>query len=964
MVHLPRPKIAVFSGPTATIQNSEPLVTSNKAREKYGLPSLADPDGSPLRFDSVRAQRLAAPVTVYIQQFSAHPLEEDAAHLYAPPDGYVDSAGVFHKDRTSPNDIPAYEVTLKPEDGLYLLPYMARQADGAAWEDQVVFPFAPPDKIRQTFYPDASRIVEEIDRFGLSEKGLSNLLAQKADYDFFRPAPSGGYMKGLPAALRTDKGNGDIPPETLGEDFWGYRPVHLRRDPPMGRLALLTNMVQKAMASGKYAGGIWLEGSPNVEETIYWLNLLIDTDVPLAGNSAQRPHGAISGDGDRNIVDSVDYILSGIWKGEDGKDSVGAVAIMDEVIFSARDVQKADARPGGYVATGGHGGVVGSMGAPGPAVLTFRPARLHTYKSAVKITALPASVTGVRYGEGGIMRVDVPVKDAAGDLLSSAIPTVTLAKTARYLPADTSGSAEAEVDLLARIAKNLKDAPLAGFVGEGGAPFGGMTRSVGCRAGAGRVQRDARCEGGSRQRRGHGAHQPRHGVHLRHEHDGEQGASAADGVAVEVRRAAPRCGPPQSYPRRAQGSADEDRRIPSRVQHPLAVLDSVTPFILRACRGILRQAQDRSGGEAMLAGFTMPAPLPDPSLRSEVVDERRTSLSTTCQDDKPTAPALVPLPPLRYRSDQFSFGIRRTARGEPEEAHLKDFEYRAPRSLQEAVALLAEKGERARVLAGGTDLIVQMRAGRLEPERVVDAKHVPELNRLSFDLHEGLTIGAAVPCYRLYEDEIVAARYPALIDAATIVGGTQIQSRASIGGNLCNAAPSGDTIPALIVLGATALITGSGGPRTLPVEQVCTAAGRTALQPGEILVEIRIPPPGPRSGAFYLRFIPRYEMDIAVVGAGASVVLSDDLSTFVSGRVALGAVAPTPLAVDVNPALAGAPVGDAAIEAAAEIARQTARPITDMRGTVEQRRHLCGVLTTRALRAAIARARGEQINGQ
>src|SRR5919204_932700 len=137
-----KPKIAVFSGPTATIQNSEPLVTSNKARHKYSLPLRTNPDGSPLRFDALRPQRLAAPVTVYIEQCSAHPLERDAAELYAPPDGYLDPAGVFHRERQGPDDVPVYEVTLRPEDGLIPLPYMARQADGQAWEDDGAYPLA------------------------------------------------------------------------------------------------------------------------------------------------------------------------------------------------------------------------------------------------------------------------------------------------------------------------------------------------------------------------------------------------------------------------------------------------------------------------------------------------------------------------------------------------------------------------------------------------------------------------------------------------------------------------------------------------------------------------------------------------------------------------------------------------------------------------------------------------------
>jgi L-asparaginase len=137
-----KPKIAVFSGPTATIQNSEPLVTSNKARQKYGLPLRTHPDGSAMRFDALRPQRLAAPVTLYIEQFSAHPLERDAAGLYAPPDGYIDSSGVFHKERQGAHDVPVYEVTLRPEDGLYLLPYMARQANGQSWEDDGSSPMA------------------------------------------------------------------------------------------------------------------------------------------------------------------------------------------------------------------------------------------------------------------------------------------------------------------------------------------------------------------------------------------------------------------------------------------------------------------------------------------------------------------------------------------------------------------------------------------------------------------------------------------------------------------------------------------------------------------------------------------------------------------------------------------------------------------------------------------------------
>jgi L-asparaginase len=468
-----KPRIAVFSGPTATIQNSEPLVTSNKAREKYGLPVRASAHGSHLRFDVLRAQRLAAPATVYVEQFSAHPLERDFAELYAPPDGYLDSAGVFHKDRTSPQDKPVYEVTLRPEDGLYPLPYMARQASGQPWEMDCTEKNAPGEFCRVPFFPDGSRLFEEIDRLGISDEGIGCLLSAKADFDFYRALPSGGYAKGRSGNERTDIGEGAIPPEIRGTDFFPYRPGYLRNEPPMAALARVTNVVQKTLGSGNYLGGIWLEGSPFVEETIYWLNLVIDTTVPIVGNSSQRPHGAIGNDGDRNIVDSVDYITSKIWANESGCDCIGAVAILDEQIFTARDVQKSDARPGGYVATGGHGGIIGRMGHPGAPQFSFKTVKRHTHTSAVNLARLPNVVESSMIGA-----VSVAIKDGAGSLLPTAIPKVTIVKHARYLPEDTTGNAEQEVDILARIEKNLRDAPLAGFVAEGSAPFGAMSNSV------------------------------------------------------------------------------------------------------------------------------------------------------------------------------------------------------------------------------------------------------------------------------------------------------------------------------------------------------------------------------------------------------------------------------------------------------------------------------------------------------
>ena len=288
---------------------------------------------------------------------------------------------------------------------------------------------------------------------------------------------------------------------------------------------------------------------------------------------------------------------------------------------------------------------------------------------------------------------------------------------------------------------------------------------------------------------------------------------------------------------------------------------------------------------------------------------------------------------------------------------MKWFDYAAPASVAEAVGLLtAHPG--ARLLAGGTDLLVQLRAGRKETDLVVDAKHIPELNTIGYDGASGLTLGAAVPCYRIYKDKNVTGAYPALAEVASLIGGTQIQGRASIGGNLCNAAPSADSVPLLIALGATCRITGPRGPREVAVEDFCTAPGRTVLQPGELLVSLHLPPREPHSGARYLRFIPRNEMDIAVAGAGVQVVLEN--GRFRSARVALAAVAPTPLFVrEAGEALAGSAVDEGSIAAAAEIARKSARPITDMRGTADYRSHLCGVLTRRALEAAVSRARGK-----
>jgi L-asparaginase len=470
----PRPRIAHLAGSNATIQNSPPLVTSNKARQKYGLPPLTGPDGAPLRFDALRAQRLAAPVTVYVEQFSAHPLERDAAELYGPPDGYVDASGTFHKERCGVDDQPVYEITLHPEDGVYPLPYMARQANGHPWEEDCAYPMAPEPQARQPFYPDGSRLFEEIDRLGVGDKGIGNLISGRAEIDFYRVVPSSGYTKGLAAKLQTDVGEGDIAAERRGRDFFPYRPYHLGPAPPRPALARIANAVQRVLATGRYAGAIWTQGSPRIEETVYWLNLLVDTTLPICGNASQRPHGQLSNDGDKNIVDSIDYILSRVWADESGRNRAGVVLVQDQQVFAARDVQKADARPGGYVATGGHGGILGAAGWEGPAVLTYLPATRHTHLSAVNVTRLPADVTSHR--PSGQTRV--PIKDRRGEILESAVPKVTIVKDGNYTVDDFEDDASREVDLLAQIERNLAAHPLAGFVVEGLSPYGRLTSSV------------------------------------------------------------------------------------------------------------------------------------------------------------------------------------------------------------------------------------------------------------------------------------------------------------------------------------------------------------------------------------------------------------------------------------------------------------------------------------------------------
>ncbi len=298
---------------------------------------------------------------------------------------------------------------------------------------------------------------------------------------------------------------------------------------------------------------------------------------------------------------------------------------------------------------------------------------------------------------------------------------------------------------------------------------------------------------------------------------------------------------------------------------------------------------------------------------------------------------------------------------------MKWIDFASPTTLDEAIRLLSEHGEKARVMAGGTDLIVQL---RVSPERignadlVIDGKGIPELNEISFSKEEGLTLGASVPCYKIYQNPAIAETYPGLIDSASLIGGIQIQGRASIGGNLCNGTPSADSIPTLIAHNVVCKIVGPGGTREVDVEDFCTGPSRTILEPNELLVSLHFPAPPKGFGARYIRFIPRNEMDIAVAGVGASVQLDEKNSVIKSARVALASVGPTPILVnEATSALVGkSPEDESAISKAGQAAKSAATPINDMRGTVEYRKHLCDVLTRRALNAAITRAKGGTID--
>jgi carbon-monoxide dehydrogenase medium subunit len=294
---------------------------------------------------------------------------------------------------------------------------------------------------------------------------------------------------------------------------------------------------------------------------------------------------------------------------------------------------------------------------------------------------------------------------------------------------------------------------------------------------------------------------------------------------------------------------------------------------------------------------------------------------------------------------------------------MSSLSYAAPTSVDEAVKLLAGASGLAKVLSGGTDLLVQLRSGRLKPDLIVDTKKIPGMVGIRTE-NGAFVIGAATPGAVVEAHAGLNAAWPGLVEALDLIGSTQIQGRCSLAGNLCNASPAADSVPALFAAGATAVIVGSDGKREVPVEQVPTGPGRTSLAKDEFVLEFKLPARPARSSDAYLRFIPRTEMDIAVVGCGANVTL-DEKGVCIAARVALGAVSPTVILV---PAAAAALIGhtlDAEALANLDAAAQgAAKPISDKRGTIEYRTKIAGVLARRVAAIAFDRAQGKKTNGK
>jgi carbon-monoxide dehydrogenase medium subunit len=281
--------------------------------------------------------------------------------------------------------------------------------------------------------------------------------------------------------------------------------------------------------------------------------------------------------------------------------------------------------------------------------------------------------------------------------------------------------------------------------------------------------------------------------------------------------------------------------------------------------------------------------------------------------------------------------------------------YAAPSTVDEAVKILTATGGEAKVLAGGTDLLVQLRSGRVRPETIVDAKHIPGLIGIR---EEGdfFVIGAATPGVVISSDKRLEHAFPGVVEGVDLIGSMQIQGRCSIAGNLCNASPAADSVPPVITARGIAVIAGPNGKREAAVESIVTGPGRTSLQKGEFIVEFKLPKPKARQSDAYLRFIPRTEMDIAVVGCAVNVTL-DAGGTCTDARVCLGAVAPTQVIVeDAAKALIGHKLDDATLQALDAAAQKACKPIDDKRGTIEYRTKVAGVLARRTAAIAFDRA--------
>ena len=297
-------------------------------------------------------------------------------------------------------------------------------------------------------------------------------------------------------------------------------------------------------------------------------------------------------------------------------------------------------------------------------------------------------------------------------------------------------------------------------------------------------------------------------------------------------------------------------------------------------------------------------------------------------------------------------------RGGEENQTMRAFAYHAPASLAEAVAILRREGPGGRVLAGGTDLLVQMKERGTVPRYVVSLRAVADHSHVTFQTGRGLVIGSRASLTDVITNRDVRERYPIIVESAGLVGSHQIQNLGTVGGNICNASPSADTAPPLIALGAILRLHSNQGPRELPIAEFFIGPGRTALEEGELLAEIIVPDPQPHSGGSYERYTPRQEMDIAVASAASFVILAPD-GTVSHAKIILGAVGPTPLHARTAEAIliGKIPSGDL-IEAAASAAVSDARPISDQRGSESYRRHLINVLTRRTLNRAIESARG------